>query len=427
MSRDRDTFDRPTPEVPRTGMRGDEIAPEAPLRGAREAYRDIPLYRPDLRLAPIALHDNTNRFGVPPAALRVLAEAPLDLVARYPQPYADDLKRALADYAGVADDAIVTGCGSDDVIDSAIRAFSEPGGALAYCDPTFAMAPLFARMNGLAPIAVPLTPELDADAEALLATRADVIYLCSPNNPIGRGLSVDAVERVVAGARGLVILDEAYAEFAERSWIAHAPERARLLVTRTLSKAFGLAGLRIGWGAAAPATAREVEKSRGPFKVGALAVRAALAALDQDREWVRQTVAQLVECRARCIAELTARGFAPLPSEGNFVLVPVPDALAIAQATRESGVAVRPFPGLTRVGDAVRITIGPWSEMEAALGALEKARATIAARTAGSSGGDSGSAMAPSPMRAASGADGSGTASTPAGPRAATAAKRAGR
>jgi histidinol-phosphate aminotransferase len=268
------------------------------------------------------------------------------------------------------------------------------------------MAPLFARMNGLAPIAVPLTPELDADAEALLATRADVIYLCSPNNPIGRGLSAGAIERVVAGARGLVILDEAYAEFAGRSWIAQAPGRARLLVTRTLSKAFGLAGLRIGWGAASPATAREVEKSRGPFKVGALAVRAALAALGEDRGWVRARIGELVECRTRFVAELLARGFAALPSEANFVLVPVPDALAIAQSTRDSGVAVRPFPKLTRVGDAVRITIGPWGEMEAALAALEKARSVTAGTTEPKKA--TGSAIAPS-TRATSDTSSDGT------------------
>lgn len=341
----------------------------------RDAYRDIPLYQPDLRPAPIGLHDNTNRFGTPPAAMRALSAAAPEAIGRYPHPYADDLKQALASYTRVDPEAIVTGCGSDDVIDSAIRAFCEPGDVLAHADPTFAMAPLFARMNGLTPVAVPLGLGFDLDVEGLLATGARVIYLCSPNNPTGGCVSPGALEQVIAEAPGLVILDEAYAEFCEQDWFTRAPGRARLLVTRTLSKAFGLAGLRIGYAAAAPALARDVERSRGPFKVGALTARAAIAALEGDRAWVRAQIDEMLACRARFVRELEARGLAPLPTDANFVLVPVRDAAATAAATREAGVAVRPFPRLARVGDAVRVTIGPWAEMEAALAALVRANA----------------------------------------------------
>lgn len=353
----------------------------APRALARPAYRDIPLYRPDLRPAAISLNDNTNRFGAAPAALRVLAEAGLADVSRYPDTYGEDLKRALAEHCGLAPEAVVTGCGSDDVIDSAIRAFAEPGEALAYSDPTFAMIPTFARMNGLTPIAVPLTADLDIDADALLATGARILYLCAPNNPTGACPSAAALERVVARAPGLVILDEAYADFAEadgagdrpcyQAWLRRAPALDRLLVTRTLSKAFGLAGLRIGYAAGNPQLAREVEKSRGPFKVGTLAARAAVAALAEDGAWVRDRVAETLENRRRFVRELVARGLAPLPSEANFVLIPVRDAAAVATEARAAGVAVRAFPGLARVGDAVRVTIGPWPEMEAALEALE--------------------------------------------------------
>lgn len=353
---------------------------KATLRPARTGlerteYRDIPLYQPDFRPAEIALHDNTNRFGVPPTALAALRDSALDAVCRYPAPYADELKRALASYTGVDAPHLATGCGSDDVIDSAIRAVSAPGDALAHVDPTFPMVPLFARMNGLAPVAVPLTAEHDLDAEAMLATGARVIYLCSPNNPTGGALSAAAIERVVAEAPGLVILDEAYAEFMDKdaTWFRRAPQLERLLVTRTLSKTFGLAGLRIGYAAAAPGLAREVEKSRGPFKVGTVAARAAVAALDHDRDWVAASIRAMIESRTRFVSELRARGIASLPSQANFVLVPVSDAAATAAATRAAGVAVRPFPKLSGLGDAVRITIGPWSEMDAALRALEQA------------------------------------------------------
>ncbi|HEY2954983.1 MAG TPA: histidinol-phosphate transaminase [Candidatus Eisenbacteria bacterium] len=342
---------------------------------ARSLYREIPLYAPDRTPCATDLSDNTNRFGVPPAALRALRGAEEEAVARYPRPFADALKAALAGYAGVEPGEIATGCGSDDVIDSAIRAFSEPGDALAYPDPTFAMVPIFARMNGLDPVPVPLAADLDIDPDALLATGARILYLCSPNNPTGRAASRHAVERVVRESSGLVILDEAYAEYAGANWIAAAPERERLIVTRTLSKAFGLAGLRIGYAAGAAPLVRELEKSRGPFKVGTLAERAAVAALTEDLGWVGARVDEARAIRARFAAALAGRGIRALPSDANFVLVPVPDAARVAAAMRAGGVAVRPFPGLARIGDAVRITVGPWPLMERALARLTEALA----------------------------------------------------
>jgi histidinol-phosphate aminotransferase len=170
-----------------------------------------------------------------------------------------------------------------------------------------------------------------------------------------------------------VILDEAYAEFMGDGWIARAPDAPNLLVTRTLSKAFGLAGLRIGYAAGAPALVAEVEKSRGPYKVSAIAERAAVAALREDGAWVTARVAEVRANRERLAAALRALGLAPLPSAANFLLVPVPHADHAARRMRAAGVAVRPFEDLRAVGDALRITVGPWPMMEAALAALEEA------------------------------------------------------
>jgi histidinol-phosphate/aromatic aminotransferase/cobyric acid decarboxylase-like protein len=167
-----------------------------------------------------------------------------------------------------------------------------------------------------------------------------------------------------------VILDEAYAEFAGGSVAASAPAHGRLLVVRTLSKAFGLAGLRVGYGIGAAALVAAVEKSRGPYKVSALSEHAAVAALTRDLDWVRARAAEAVAIRGRFARALAARGLSPLPSAANFVLVPVVDAAAVERAMRARGVAVRAFARLPRIGDAVRITVGPWSQMEAARDAL---------------------------------------------------------
>ncbi len=347
--------------------------PRAVTRGlVRASYEAISLYSPNRAPCRIDLSDNTNLWGVPPSVRALLHSSADSAVTRYPRAYADDLKRAIGAYLGVAPEWVVTGCGSDDVLDSTLRAFTEPGETLAYPDPSFAMVETFARMNGLAPLPIPFTGDFDADADALLGSRAPVIYLCSPNNPTGTILDRRTVERIAREASGVVILDEAYAEFADGDCLDLLSKSDRLVITRTMSKAFGLAGLRVGYSVSAPNLAKEIEKSRGPYKVNSLAERAAVTALTEDRAWVAARVADARESRARLIAELVSRGFTPLSSQANFVLVPIPRAELVSVCLRERGVAVRPFVALRDIGDVIRITVGPWSMMEECLTALDE-------------------------------------------------------
>jgi histidinol-phosphate aminotransferase len=351
----------------------------------RECFAAIRLYSPDRRPAAVDLSDNTNRWGMPPAALRALRSASGDTCARYPEIYAGALKEALADYAGVDPSMIVTGCGSDDVLDSAIRAFAEPGDRIAIPDPSFAMIPLFARMNGLEPVLAPLTDACDVTVQAMLACEPRVAYVCSPNNPTGTLVSRASIEGLAARVSGVVIVDEAYAEFADDNVLDLARAKgSKVLVVRTMSKAFGLAGLRVGYAVGDPALVAEVEKSRGPYKVSAVAGAAAVAAVrgGEGLPWVREHVALAIAARERLARELARRGIPALPSAANFVLVPVANAEAIALRMRELGVAVRPFTNLRAVseelratqGAALRISVGPWPEIERALAALDTAR-----------------------------------------------------
>ena len=152
----------------------------------RDDYRSIPVYSPlgsDASCA-VDVSDTTNLWGAPPAALAALRDTAAEQLTRYGALYAADLKGPLAAYAGIAPNEVVTGCGSDDVLDCAIRAFGEPGGVVAHPAPTFSMIPVYARTNGMTPVGVPLTgDDYAVDADALLATGARIIYLCSPNNP----------------------------------------------------------------------------------------------------------------------------------------------------------------------------------------------------------------------------------------------------
>jgi histidinol-phosphate aminotransferase len=341
---------------------------------SRASFREIPLYSPTKGpKCRVDLSDNTNLFGMPPSAERVLREATHAHASRYPVGYAPDLRQAVATYTGFTPSQVTTGCGSDDVIDSVLRSFLEPGEVLAFQDPTFVMIPYASKVNGLKARPVPLRPDFDLDVDGLLATGAKLLYVCTPNNPTGTQVSRAALERLVDNAPGIVLVDEAYAEFTSESFLDLARTRPNVLVTRTLSKAFGLAGMRVGYAVGSEALVGEVEKARGPYKVNGLGERMAVAALTEDVAWMKARAAEAVSLRARLVAELEKLGLRTLPSEANFVMVPLPGAPAVAARMRERDVNVRAFQGLTGIGDALRVGCGPWPLMEAALGALREA------------------------------------------------------
>ena len=354
------------------------------LRLAREDVRALPRFSSELPNCDVDLSDNTNLWGAPPAALRALRDAPPAALSRYPSVYSEPLRAAMLRYLAlesVAGIGVVTGCGSDDVLDSTMRAFGAAGDRIAFSSPTFSMIPVLARLNGLAPVAIPLMSSFDIDAERLVDAQAKITYLCAPNNPTGTLISRAAVEYVVAHARGIVLLDEAYAEFAPEVFADLVAQNERLLVARTFSKAFGLAGLRVGYGACASDITRIVERARGPYKVGGLAERAVLAALEptpDGLEWVHVHAALAIANRDRLVIALQLLGLSALPSAANFVLVPTARAIELAALLRVRSVFVRSFVGLPleipafagENGVALRIGVGPWEMMQTLLDVL---------------------------------------------------------
>jgi histidinol-phosphate aminotransferase len=343
------------------------------LAFARALYDAVPLYDPKRTPVDLDLTDNTNLWGLPPTAERTLREMAVALVTRYPSLYAAELKEALATFVGATADRLVTGCGSDDILDSAMRAFGEPGSVVASSEPSFAMIPIFAQMNGLQYVGVTERADHQPDLDALLAAKPRILYLCSPNNPTGALLARETLERAVREAPGVVFVDEAYAEFSGVSAVDLAMRVDNLLVIRTMSKAFGLAGLRIGYAIGAPSLVRDVEKSRGPYKLSSVAEQMALAALRHDMDWVHTHVALAVENRNRLAEALRARGYSPLESHANYVCVPVANAIEVGQALRARGAAARPFGALPHVGDTLRISVGPWELVERFLEAFDAA------------------------------------------------------
>jgi histidinol dehydrogenase len=365
---------RPATERPGGGPR---VLPRAP-------YRSLGLYDPARPPVPLDLSANTNLWGACPPALEALRSS--GPPSAYPTPYADALKDAIADAWSVEPSGVVTGCGSDDVIDSALRAFCDPGAVVAFPAPTFPMADIFARMNDAEPRPVPVAPDGTLDDAGLLElAAADVVYVCRPNNPTGASMARARVLELLERARGLVLLDEAYGEYAGESLLEPALASGRAVVLRTFSKAYGLAGLRVGYALGPEPLVRIIERSRGPYKVGGQAEAAAAAAIREGRSWVADVVRRTARARERVTRELRARGLRVFESQVNFLLLAPPEpgddgaaarpggwARPVRAALLERGIGVRAFPALDGVGDALRITVGPEPLMDRFLAALDE-------------------------------------------------------
>lgn len=331
----------------------------------------IPIYVPGRASAdgianPVKLSSNENPFGPSPKAL-VACKAALTTAHRYPDSTALQLREALASRHGLEPDRIVCGNGSEEIIDLAIRAFSGVGDEVIHAVKGFVAYRISAVRAGATPIAVPDVGD-GADVDALLAAvtpRTRIICLANPNNPTGTYLAPDAIARLHASLPGrvLLVLDEAYAEYAPTgdygSSLPLASRADNVLVTRTFSKAYGLAALRIGWAAGARPLIEALRRMAQTFGVSGPAQAAALAALE-DEHWVKQAVAHNSAERAALGPILEGLGLQVTPSGGNFILVRFADD-SLARSADEhltaQGVIVRPLPmpGLT---DCLRISIG---------------------------------------------------------------------
>ena len=354
----------------------------------RADYERIVRYDPERSPVEVDLSDNTNLWGTHPAALQRVRAAATDDLARYPELYADVLREAVAARFSIDPSCVTTGAGSDDVLDSAFRAASAPGAAVRYAAPTFSMVEPLTRMNGMRPLPVAWGDALERP-ERLLDGSPALVYLCRPNNPTGGAAPRPWLEELLdAHARlrpaPLLVIDEAYADFADDSAVGEAATRRSVLVARTASKAYGLAGLRCGYAVGAAETVLEVDKSRGPYKVSSLAAHAVAAALRDEDGWMATTVRSARQVRVRLDEALRARGVQPLDSHANFLLVPVSGSAREAAAKlRERGVGVRPFSGSPVVGEGIRVTVGPWEMMERFLEALDDSGVAVGRITPG--------------------------------------------
>lgn len=322
-----------------------------------------------------------NPYALPGALKRALADR-LAAVAinRYPAPSYARLKQLIREKLGVPAGAeVLVGNGSDELITMISVATAKPGATVVAPAPSFVMYDLSTRLAGSRFVPVPLAADLSLDVDAMLAAIAEhrpaVVWLAYPNNPTGDCFRRADVERILAAAPGLVVLDEAYQPFALDSWMDELSRHDHLVVMRTVSK-LGLAGIRIGYMAASPRWIAEFDKVRPPYNVSVLDEAAAEFALEH-LDVLQAQCARIRDDRERLRAALDAiPGVATFPSRANFVLVRVAGATAVAAGMRERGVLIKDVSRMhPLLADCLRLTVGTPDENAAMLEALRGALA----------------------------------------------------
>lgn len=298
------------------------------------------------------LASNESPYGPSPRVRDAVADAVRDL-HRYPDPSAARLRAALARRHGVDPEQVLIGNGSDELIYLLAWAFAAGGGTVLCADPAYALDVLSAVVAGADVRRVPLV-RWRHDLEAMARVEADLAYLVNPHNPTGTVSDGASVERFVATARArVVVVDEAYIDFAQVPSAMPLAAAGKALVLRTFSKVFGLAGARVGYLVGDPEVLDVLRSIRAPFSVGALAQAAAVAAL-ADTEHYEAARRRTIVNRARLTDLLRERGYAPVASQANFVLVPDVAEGALVERLARDGIAVRPgsvlgVPGSVRI------------------------------------------------------------------------------
>ena len=350
------------------------------LQRIRPTVRECSEYVVDIPSGiDVKLNQNESPFDLPEELKQELLEIYEQVeVNRYPSEQPERLRRALAEHDGVDPERIIVGNGSNEITYTFGLAFLDPGDPVILPRPMFALYEKVARLQEADLTSVPPRDDLGFDAEALATavaeTEAALTVLATPNNPTGLAMTLDEIERVVAASPGFVVVDEAYVEFNPEGTAAELLDRhPNVIVLRTLSKAFGLAGIRLGYLIAHPAVVQELMKARLPFMVDRFAEQTALAVL--NRSGLIEDRAQRMQASIRDLTDAlqAMEGVEVVPSQANFVIFTTSlPADVLQDRLADRGVLVRNMSGYPELEGYLRVSAGTEAENNAFLGALEK-------------------------------------------------------
>lgn len=336
---------------------------------------------------------NTNEFPYPPSpkvAEAILAELGDDgaSLRLYPNPSSQNLRRQIGKYFGVPAEFAFAANGSDDVLNLAVRAFADASFSIATLDPSYSLYPVLAKMQGAKILQIPFKRNMQIDFERIFSSEANIFFFTNPNAPTGVGFGAETVEKIASGFGGIVLVDEAYAPFADCSCAPLAEKYENLIVTGTASKGWGLAGMRVGWAVANPAIIEVLDRVRDSYNLDRLAQAAGAAAL-ADAPYYAQTCAAVISERADTEKFFDSVSWKYYKSSANFIFFrPVLNgktgakiAKDLFEFMRSRKILLRYFPNDKKISDGIRLTIGTPKQMasfkEAALEWLRQKRERI--------------------------------------------------
>ena len=329
--------------------------------------------QPGLGVRVVKLNTNELPFPPSPKVIDAIREIDSESLRRYPDPTAASFRAAAAKVLGVQSDMLIAGNGSDDILTIATRTFVPPGGLIASCEPSYSLYPVLSAIQEARHVGVSWNANYTLPIDALLATNADAIYLANPNAPTGTVVPLASIAELAQKFQKLLLVDEAYIDFASpgTSAISLIESHPNIVVSRSLSKGYGLAGLRFGYAAARVNVIHEMMKVKDSYNCDAISILAATAAIE-DQAYAQACWARVGEERERVHVSLTRLGFSVIPSQTNFLLATVPSEAVgreVYQGLKQQGILVRFFdkPGLS---DKIRITIGSGQENDAVIAGL---------------------------------------------------------
>ena len=331
----------------------------------------VPGAQPPAGQKVIKLNTNENPYPPAPGAIEAIRSFDPEALRRYPDPMATAFCNAAADALDVPADHIIPGNGSDDILVMISRACLQPGKTVAYAVPTFEFYEVQANIENAT--CVPLSCDPQEAVDRLAAENADVTFLASPNSPTGVLTPSDVLGDLATRLGGLLVIDEAYADFASENALALAAEHDNVIILRTLSKGYSLAGLRMGFAIANPAILEGLIKTKAIYNVDAVACAAGAAAMS-DQEHKNANARKVIASREALGDQLAELGFTFPPSEANFLLArpPAGDASKIHDALKARGILVRYFQHQEILADKLRITVGTDDQNAALVSALKE-------------------------------------------------------
>ncbi|MFN2375758.1 MAG: histidinol-phosphate transaminase [Candidatus Binatia bacterium] len=318
----------------------------------------------------VKLNTNENPYPCSPLVAEAIAAEAAGLHL-YPSPMADALREAAARTYGVKAAQVMAGNGSDELLAIVLRSCVEPGDPVAWPVPTYSLYATLAEIVGARAVQVDGRQQEDAVLRELAAARAKVTFLCTPNSPTGRSLELEAIAAFARAATGVVVVDEAYIDFGGPSVLALLADHPNMVVSRTFSKSYSLAGLRLGLLFGHEDLLAELAKVKDSYNVSRLAIAAGVAALE-DSAWMENNVARIRATRVRVTAALRQGGYTVADSAANFLWVDCSargGGKAVYDKLREGGVLVRFFPG-DALAAGMRVSIGTDDEMDRFLAVL---------------------------------------------------------